>query len=138
MSEEDLLKLAMGLGSIEPTDEDKKQEFKDEFAVRGRNSKERLDRRRALRKEAFFVIKQMVRETESNLSLKQIALKELIEGQLDKNLAMDWHGFTFVWDIHPDGTPVVVRKEAWVKAGGGFDSELGTHYPSAFTEQVIE
>lgn len=139
LTEEQLLNMAKGVGMENVIDEAAQiNEFKEKWQTVEKTNSKRLDQRRRLRKAMFFVIKQVVRETEQNLTLEHIALKEIIESQLDKNLGMDWLGFTFVWDVHPHGIPIIVRKEAWVREGGGFDPELGNHFPSAFTGQVIE
>ena len=64
-------------------------------------------------------------------------LYTVINDQLDTNYGMDWGAFTHKWDIHPKFAMQIVIKEHWVKEGGGYDEEIGTHYPFAFTKQVI-
>jgi hypothetical protein len=63
------------------------------------------------------------------------ALHKLISEQLDPNLGLTYTEFSTRWDIHPKSLTQMVIKEHWVKEGGGFDLELGSHYPTAFTEQ---
>ena len=139
LTEENIMDMAMGVGMENLIDEATQiKAAKDAYMVVGSNHRERLNKRRRLRKTMFDILKRVIREQEDLLTMEQLALKEIIDEQLDPNLAIHWTGFTFIWDIHPSGVPTLVRKEAWVKEGGGFDPDIGVHFPAAFTEQVIE
>jgi hypothetical protein len=133
-----LLNIAMGVEPmIDLTEEQQIEAAKSHWLSLPKDRKEKILHRRKLREAMFKILKYDVRDMSDKMTTELFALKSLIDNQLDSNLGMKWEGFTFIWDIHPHGTPVVVRKEAWVREGGGFDQELGTHFPSAFTEQEI-
>lgn len=139
LTEEDIMAMAKGVGMEQIIDDAEKiKAAKEKFMAVGASGKERLHNRRRLRKSMFDILKRIIREQEELMTIEQLALKEIIDEQLDPNFAMAWKGFTFVWDIHPNGLPQIVRKEAWVKEGGGFDADIGVHFPPAFTEQVID
>jgi len=134
-----LLNVARGVDKFDDvlTEEQFVEAAKIEWQTLPDGSKSKILHRRRLREAMFKILKYDARDLEHLMTPELKALYEIIDEQLDSNMGMNWEGFTFVWDIHPKGMPVVVRKEAWVKEGGGFDPELGTHFPSAFTEQEI-
>ena len=137
MNEDDLLKLAMGIGKEDSSDAVQLLLAKTEWQTVPDTRRDKILYRRKLRKEMFGILKRIARKQEDQLTIKQLALKELIDDQLDPNLAMVWTGFTFVWDLHPFDGPVIIRKETWSANGGQYD-ELGQPFPSAFTKQVID
>lgn len=134
----DLLNIAMGID----LDEDASSEAqilaaKTEWKTIPKSNRAKITNRRAMRREMFAILKRVNRGNADTLTNKQIALKELIDDQLDPNLGMKWEGFTFIWDLHPFDGPIIIRKEAWGVSGGGYD-DLGQFFPSAFTKQVID
>lgn len=134
-----LLNIAMGVDKLEDilTEEQLVEAAKEQWITLPEGSKQKILHRRKLRESMFKIIKYDVRDMPDLMTVELKALKSIIDEQLDANMGMKWTGFTYVWDIHPKGVPVVVRKEAWMREGGSFDPELGTHFPSAFTEQEI-
>jgi hypothetical protein len=138
MDPDKLLRIAMGVEAMaELTQDQKIEQAKLNWKTLPGDRKQKILRRRDLRESMFKILKYEVRNMPDKMTTELHALKAIIDEQLDSNMGMKWNGFTFIWDIHPQGVPVVVRKEAWVREGGGFDQELGTHFPSAFTEQEI-
>lgn len=133
MSEEDLLNLAKGVVKVQKTPVEIEKE---RWHEKPKNSRDLFTRRRQLRKALFSVVRHEVKGT-GNLNDELQALKEIIEPQLNSNLGMKWEGYTFVWDIHPTDITRIIRKEEWVREGGGFDPEFGNHSPNAFTQQEI-
>jgi hypothetical protein len=134
-----LLKIAMGVDKmVELTEDQKIEQAKSYWQILPEDRKMKILHRRKLREAMFKILKYEIRDMPDKMTTELHALKAIVDEQLDSNMGMKWDGFTFIWDIHPQGVPVVVRKEAWVRVGGGFDQELGTHFPSAFTEQEID
>lgn len=135
-----LLNVAMGIEEMDDvlTEEQKIEKAKEPWITLPSDRKAKILHRRKLRSAMFKILKYDVRNLEHMMTTELIALKKIIDAQLDPNLGMNWKGFTFVWDIHPRGTPDVVRKEAWVREGGQFDPVIGVHMPAAFTEQEID
>lgn len=100
-----------------------------------KNTREFVHFRRDVRRGIYKIVKYMKRNEnewwQEKEHLKQ--LFDIIDPQLDANRGLRWTDFASKWDIHPKiGTQVII-KEHWVKAGGGFDVDLGYHYPHAFT-----
>ena len=137
MDPEKLLRIAQGLEEMELTDEQIKEKARERWTVLPEDRKQRILHRRRMREAMFKILKYDARNLPDMMTPELNALKEIFDEQLDPNLAMVWERFTFTWDVHPSGNPVVVRKEAWVREGGGFDPDIGVHFPSAFTEQEI-
>lgn len=101
------------------------------------NKKEFQSYRREARRAVYAIIK--------NYKLKrpitdpaQIEMQKILTEQLDGNKGLRWDNFTSVWDLHPNDIKKIILKEHWLKEGGGFDLDFGTHYPTAFTGQKIE
>jgi len=67
---------------------------------------------------------------------KLAEMYELISTHICPNNGINWGNFASRWDLHPKDITKIVLKEHWLKEGGGYDAELGTHSPTAFTEQV--
>ena len=67
---------------------------------------------------------------------KLAEMHEIISGHICPNNGITWANFASRWDLHPKDIKKIVLKEHWLKEGGGFDTELGTHSPTAFTEQL--
>lgn len=133
VSEEELLSVAMGAAEPKTIGLKGNKYWEDNSETR----KEFIRFRRRVRRGIYSILKCM----KFNKDYKEIPelaeLYEIIDDQLDSNRGLGWNTFTDKWDIHPKlGLQVIIR-EHWVKEGGGFDSELGSHYPFAFTKQVI-
>lgn len=135
LSDSELLNIALGIDRTSP--DAQLLTAKTKWNTVPDSRRDKILYRRHLRKEMFGILKRVYRKQEDQLTVEQLALKEIIDAQLDPNLAMVWDGFTFVWDLHPQDGPIVVRKEQWGKNGGQFD-ELGQCFPSAFTKQAID
>jgi hypothetical protein len=135
LSDSDLLNVALGIDSTSP--DAQLLAAKTKWNTIPDSRRDKILYRRHLRKEMFGILKRVYRKQEDQLTVDQLALKEIIDVQLDPNLAMVWDGFTFVWDVHPQDGPIVVRREQWGQNGGQFD-ELGQCFPSAFTKQAID
>lgn len=133
MSDEELMNLAKGVTQIKRTPVEAEIE---NWKTKPTSSRDLFTKRRQLRKALFAVVKNQVKGS-GNLDDRLQALKEIIEPQLNSNLGMKWEGYTFVWDIHPTEITRIIRKEEWVREGGGFDPEFGNHSPNAFTQQEI-
>jgi hypothetical protein len=135
-----LLNVAMGIEAMDDvlTEEQQIEKAKEHWLTLPGERKAKILHRRKLREAMFKILKYDARKLEHMMTTELIALKQIIDSQLDPNLGMNWKGFTFVWDIHPHGTAKIVRKEAWVREGGQFDPEIGVHSPAAFTEQEID
>jgi len=138
MDPEKLLRLAQGVDKIELTEEQIINNARERWTVLPTDRKEKILHRRKMRAAMFKILKYDARNMPHMMTPELYALKAIFDEQLDPNLAMVWERFTFTWDVHPTGNPVVVRKEAWVREGGGFDPDIGVHFPSAFTEQEID
>ncbi len=137
-TQEELLNIAKGVSDmVELTEEQKIEQAKEHWTVLPEDRKLKILHRRKLREAMFKILKYDARDLSHLMTPQLEALKQIIDEQLDPNLGMNWKGFTFIWDIHPTGVPVIVRKEAWVREGGQFDPDIGVHMPAAFTEQEI-
>ena len=69
---------------------------------------------------------------------KLVEMYEIISTHINPNDGINWGNFASRWDLHPKDVKKIVLKEHWLKEGGGFDTELGTHVPTAFTDQAHE
>jgi len=96
--------------------------------------KEYINKRRETRR-TIFKIRKLLNADKPLLNERMEALHELISVQLDPNLGLTYTEFSSQWDIHPKSLTQLILKEHWIREGGGFDTELGTHYPTAFTQQ---
>ncbi len=98
------------------------------------DKKEYITKRREARRTIFKIRKYL--NTEKELEDDRMkALHEIISEKLDPNLGLTYTTFSQQWDIHPKSLTEMVLKEHWVREGGGFDNELGSHAPTAFTNQ---
>ncbi len=120
-----LLKMAMG---VDP---------KMYWLVVPENKKEYITKRRETRRTIFKIRKYLNagKELEDD---KMKALHEIMDAKFDPNMGITYTTFSQQWDIHPKSLTEMVLKEHWVREGGGFDNELGSHYPTAFTNQLEE
>ena len=125
MDDKDLLKMAMG---VDP---------KMYWLTIPEKTKEYITKRRETRRTIFKIRKYLNagKELEDD---KMKALHEIMNEKLNPNLAITYTTFSQQWDIHPKSLTEMVLKEHWVREGGGFDKELGSHYPTAFTNQLEE
>ena len=98
----------------------------------GKNTRELIRFRRAVRRGVILI--NHYKKLDKELDERHQELYDIIEKQLDPNLGLTWKNFAFKWDIHPKEPLKVIIKEHWVKEGGGFDADLGYHYPHAFTK----
>lgn len=126
-----LLEVAMG---IKPPEEVLEQKFWNKEIIDIPNyERYRRDARRAI----YKIIKYM----KLKKSYKEVPMLnemyEMINPMLDANKGLRWDNFSTVWDVHPKDITQIVLKEHWFKEGGGIDVELGTHSPTAFTNQKI-
>lgn len=134
-----LLDIAKGIVELEElTEEQKIENATKHWNTLPEKRNDRIVHRRNVRGAIFKILKYEARNMRHLMTPELTAIERIITEQLDPNLGMKLEGFTFVWDIHPTGEPVIVRKEGWVSAGGGFDPDIGVHLPSAFTQQVID
>ena len=134
-SDEQLLKMAMGVPEEGTEEATEIMKMKTEWMVIPDRGKDKLTKRRKIRKNMFKIIKRMRRELEMTPELE--AIKSIFDPQLDGNHQINWGTFTFHWDIHPTDHTKIIQKDHWFREGGGYD-ELGALMPTAFTEQVID
>ena len=125
MDDKDLLNMAKG---VDP---------KMHWLAVPENKKEYITKRRETRRIIFKIRKYLNAEKELE-DEKMKALHEIMDAKLDPNLGLTYTTFSQQWDIHPKSLTEMVLKEHWVREGGGFDTELGSHYPTAFTNQLEE
>lgn len=140
-SEEQLLKMAMG---VETGDEEvdataEVMKLKAEWEVLPSRGLDRLTKRRKMRHNMFTIIKRLTRKLEmtSEDHAELLAIKAIIDPQLDQGKMRNWYSFTFNWDLHPKDHTKIITKDRWFAEGGGYD-ELGSLKPTAFTEQQID
>lgn len=141
MTPEELLLLAQGV-TAEGQQLKTKQELIDFFLQPfGQSNSERkqfITRRRQFRK-AIFTVRWKMHYNQTNLTPEEVAVKEIIDARIDPNRGLTWANFTYQWDVSPNPqTPgKVIQKHEWFKDGGEVDSDIGSFYPAAFTEQGI-
>lgn len=97
--------------------------------------KDFISYRREARRAIYKIIKYMKLGKSYMNDPKYKEMYELINPKLNNNYGLRWDNFSSVWDIHPRDITKIVLKEHWLKEGGGFDLEVGSHFPTAFTEQ---
>lgn len=137
-SDEQLLSMAMGI-TDKASDPDE-AEFveiailKGEWEVVPKKRGDIWTKRKKMRHNMFKIIKRMKRELELTPDL--LAIKSIIDPQLDPNRQMNWATFTFYWDVSPADHTKVITKDKFFAEGGDVD-ELGGFRPPAFTEQEI-
>lgn len=134
-SDEQLLKMAMGVPDEDTEEFTDLMKLKSEWEIIPTRGKDKLTKRKKMRYNMFKIVKCMVREIELRPEL--IAIKQIIDPQLDGNHQINWSTFTFYWDIHPKDHTKIITKDSWFKEGGNYD-ELGALQPTAFTEQEID
>lgn len=121
ISDKELLEMAQGV-HLE----------KDHWEFKSSTRKEDIHFRREVRRAIYKILKWMRLDKDWNTESELRQLFDIIDPQLDPNLGMRWKNFGDKWDIHPKLPLKVIIKEHWVKEGGGFDADLGYHYPHAF------
>ena len=134
-SDEQLLKMAMGVPEEGTEEATELMKLKTKWLELPTSGKDRNTKRRKMRHNMFKIVKRLRRELEMTPELE--AIKSIIDPQLDGNLQINWGTFTFIWDIHPTDHTKIVQKDRWFPEGGQYD-ELGALQPTAFTEQVID
>jgi hypothetical protein len=130
-SEDTLLEVAKGVSSPETILEKK---YWDDLKE---NRKDFINYRREARRAVYKILKNQNLKRELT-DPELIEMYNIINPQLDPNKGLRWNGFTKVWDLHPNNVKKIILKEHWIKEGGGFDLDFGSHYPTAFTEQKLE
>ena len=133
VSEKELLDIAMGVSDPSTAGLKSNKYWNDS----SENRKDFIRFRREVRRGIYAILKSMKHEKDFKANPKLNELFDIINDQLDPNIGMRWSDFTDKWDIHPKFGLQVIIREHWVREGGGFDAELGSHYPFAFTKQVI-
>ena len=140
-SDEQLLKMAMGVktGDEEVDATADMMRLRAEWEVIPSRGRDRLTKRRQMRHNMFKIVKRLTRELEMTPEnhAELLAIKSIIDPQLDQNKMHNWFSFTFHWDIHPKDHTKIITKDRWFAEGGSYD-ELGQLKPSAFTEQQID
>ncbi len=134
-SDEQLLKMAMGVPEEGTEEAMELMKIKTEWMEIPERGKDRLTKRRKIRHNMFKIIKRMRRELEMTPELE--AIKSIFDPQLDNNYQINWATFTFYWDVHPTDHTKIISKDHWFREGGKYD-ELGALQPTAFTEQEID
>lgn len=129
-TEEEILEIAKGNApaDLEPT------KF---WSVAPEKNKDFLVYRREARRTIYKILKK--RKAKCPIEdAAQIELFNILDPQIQPNFGLNWESFTQKWDLHPKDVTKIILKEQWIKEGGGFDAELGTHHPIAFTNQTKE
>jgi hypothetical protein len=126
-TEEEILNVAMGVSSPE---EVIGTNYWTEIPV---NKRDLIHFRREVRRGLYKIIKYKLKGIDYAHLQNLVQLEEIIGSQLDGNLGITWRTFADKWDIHPKNPLTIILKEHWVKEGGGFDVDVGVHYPHAFT-----
>ncbi len=134
-SDEQLLKMAMGVPEEGTEEATEIMKIKSEWEILPEKEKDQLTKRRKMRHNMFKIIKYIRRELEMTPEL--IAIKTIIDPQLDSNYQINWGTFTFQWDLHPKDHTKIIQKDRWFPEGGRYD-ELGALQPTAFTKQEID
>ena len=134
-SDDQLLKMAMGVPEEGTEEAIEIMKIKTEWMIIPERGKDKLTKRRRTRHMMFKIIKRMRRELEMTPELE--AIKSIFDPQLDSNHQINWGTFTFHWDVHPSDHTKIISKEQWFREGGSYD-ELGALMPTAFTEQEID
>ncbi len=96
--------------------------------------KEYITKRREARR-TIFKIRKFLNAGKELEGDRMLSLHAIMFEQLDPNLGLSYTTFSTAWDIHPKSFTKMILKEHWIREGGGFDKELGTPYPTAFTNQ---
>ena len=140
-TDEQLLKMAMGVQSDDPVVEAtvEMMKLKSEWEVVPTRGRDILTKRKRMRHNMFKIVKYLTREWEMETKPELLAIKAIIDIQLDAepNKQINWYSFTFLWDINPRDHTKIITKDKWFKEGGRFD-DLGALMPPAFTEQEID
>ena len=134
-SDEQLLKMAMGVPEEGTEEAAEIMKLKTKWMEIPDSSKDKLTKRRKMRHNMFKIIKRIRRELEMTPELE--AIKSIFDPQLDGNHQINWGTFTFHWDVHPKDHTKIIQKDRWFPEGGHYD-ELGALQPTAFTEQIID
>lgn len=134
-TDEQLLKMAMGVPDEDTEEFTELMKLKSEWELVPTRGRDKLTKRRKMRNHIFKIIKRTRRELDLTPELE--AIKQIIDPQLDANIQINWSTFTFRWDLHPKNHAKIIQKDSWFKEGGSYD-ELGALRPTAFTEQEID
>lgn len=138
LSEEQMLKLAMGVTPDDENSEDAKfleiARLRSEWEELPARGKDILTKRKNMRNRIFKIIKSKKYGWELTPELQ--AIHDIIDTQLYGNHFMEWDQFTFHWDLNPKDHRKIITKANWFAEGGNYD-EFGSLRPTAFTEQEI-
>ena len=129
VASDDLLQYAMGVAPIEDIMPEK---FWDSPPTSARDF---VLYRREARRAIYRIIKYKKMDKPYMDDPRLAEMYDIISAHIDHNNGITWDNFASRWDVHPQDIKKIVLKEHWVKEGGGFDVEMGTHSPTAFTEQ---
>lgn len=100
-----------------------------------KSRKAMLAKRKEVRR-SIFHIRKNIRAGEEIEDPKLLALKEIIDQQIEPNLGQTYETFSISWDIHPNKPSEIVIEDRWFIEGGGVDPEFGKMKdPTAFTKQ---
>jgi len=134
MEEKDLLAIAKGVVSS------KQIENKELYWNRIPENRRDAERKRKLARRCLHkVVKYRLMNKPLPEKMEDAnVLKKMIEKQLNPNLGLTWDTFTWKWDIHPRDHTKIILKEKWIVEGGGFDPEMGSHSPTAFTKEASD
>ena len=140
LSDEQILKMAMGVktGDEEADATAAVLQLKAEWETIPDRNRDKLTKRRKMRHNMFRIVKCLTREIEMTPEdhTELLAIKSIIDPQLNNSQMRNWYSFTFHWDIHPRDHTKIITKDRWFAEGGAYE-ELGLLKPSAFTEQEI-
>jgi len=134
-TDEQLLKMAMGVPDEDTEELTEIMKFKSEWEQIPTRGKDILTKRKKMRHNMFKIIKRIRRELEMTPELE--AIKAIIDPQLNANHQINWATFTFHWDLNPKDHTKIITQDRWFAEGGDFD-ELGGLRPTAFTKQEID
>jgi len=127
---EDLLEVAKGAAPTE------KIGIEEQFWQSSPTLKRDIIRyRREVRRGIYKILKYQRLNKDWRSIPKLVQLYDIINDQLEPNRGIRWETFADKWDIHPKEPLKIIIKEHWIKEGGGFDVDLGYHYPHAFTKK---
>ena len=102
------------------------------------NRKQFYHFRRKVRRGIFTIIKWEEQERPWRDDPALVELYGIIDEQLNPDFGLRWDNFADAWDIHPKNALTIIRREAWVREGGGYDNEVNSCYPHAFTYKKPE
>lgn len=141
MTPEELLNMAKGVtpeGQKMKSHQDLINYFLQPFTNSSSDMKKFITRRREFRR-TMFAVRKKLHYNQTEFTPEELAVKEIIDQRLNPNRGLTWAQFTFLWDVSPNPeTPAkIIQKNEWFKEGGQVDNDVGSFYPSAFTEQGV-